>query len=215
MGGAVIMYLSGCISQAATVEATRRADLGFMLQPGMGNRPDLSRTHWAADNGCYSQGANFDVGAWLEWLASMRRFRSTCLFAVAPDVPYDWRATWERSEPYFATIRHLGYTPALAAQNGMPLRLLDLGGYDVLFIGGDDDFKRDEHTFQLARKARRQGRWVHMGRVNTWSRLRAAHTGLIDSVDGTTLAFGPDRNLPIVLRWLDRVNTQTTLEAFR
>lgn len=199
-----MIYLSGCITQSALNNP--RPDFGFMLQPAIGNRVDTRYHVWAADNGCYSAGENFDDGAWLEWLARMRPHADSCLFAVAPDVPYDWQATLDRSWSYFDLIRKLGYRPALAAQDGMPLRILDLSGFDVLFLGGTDRFKVASSTFALAAKARRQGRWVHMGRVNTLDRLNRAALGCLDSVDGTYVAYGPDTNLPKVCGWLDRVN---------
>lgn len=203
------MYLTGCITQ--TMLAHPRADLGVMLQPGMRNLVDFNFTHWAADNGCFAQGEAFDPGAWLEWLAARRSGRATCLFAVAPDVLGDWQGTWERSAPYFPTLRQLGFKPALVAQDGMPLRLLDLGGFDVLFIGGSDDYKLSEDAYAAAARAKQRGLWVHLGRVNSLRRLRAARVSSFDSADGTFVKYGPDRRLPEVYDWLDAVNGQSTL----
>lgn len=186
--------------------ANPRDDLGIMLQPGMGNNPaPLEFWPWAADNGCFSQGAKFDAGAWLEWLASLRRYRHTCLFAVAPDVLGDWEATWARSRPYLQTIEQLGFKPALVAQNGVPRRILDLGGFDCLFIGATDEWKFSEEAYALAEKAKRQGRWVHQGRVNSLHRLTAMHVAGFDSADGTYVKYGPDRNLANVYDWLDQL----------
>lgn len=219
------MYLSGCVQKES--QGHRRPDFGYMLQPGITNVVDLRWMSWAADNGCFAQGARFDAGDWLEWLASMRRYRETCLFAVAPDVLGEWRATWERSSPYFATIRQLGFHPALVAQNGMPLRMLDLGGYDCLFIGGTDPWRFEaevepslfgdgerisvnfdrlsDSVTRLIEKARRRGLWVHFGRVNSESRLRLVHRACCDSTDGTYTKHGPEQNLPRVYEWLDGI----------
>lgn len=204
-----MIYLTGCITP--TMMAHPRPDLGAMLQPGIGNVVGLSWLPWAADNGCFAKGADFDHGEWLEWLAGKRLGRHTCLFAVAPDVLGDWQATWERSAPYFPTIRQLGFKPALVAQDGMPLRVLDLDGYDALFIGGTDDYKLSEDAYAAAAKAKSQGRWVHLGRVNSLRRLTAARVSLFDSADGTFVRFGPDRRLPEVYDWLDQVNGQAVL----
>ena len=60
-------------------------------------------------------------------------------------------------------------------------------------------------------EAKRRGKHVHMGRVNSLTRLRYAdHIGC-DSADGTYLVFGPDVNLPKLLDWLTAVNDQGTL----
>lgn len=223
-------YLSGVVQKELL--AHPRSDVGLMMQPGMGNAVDLRWTSWAGDNGCFAQGERFDAGDWLEWLASLRRYRATCLFAVAPDVLGDWQATWERSEPYLATIRQLGFRPALVAQNGLPLRMLDIGGFDALFIGGTDEWRFQSAScpslfdgwdgqrtinydaiscdvLGLIRKARRRGLHVHFGRVNSASRLALVTQAGCDSADGTYTKSGPEQNLPKVYEWLDTVNGRT------
>lgn len=206
-----MIYLTGCVTQ--TMLANPRPDLGVMLQPGMGNAIPFEWITWAADNGCYAQGYRFDPGAWLEWLASVRKGRATCLFATVPDVVGDWGSSWPRSHPYLETVRQLGYKVALVAQDGMPLRALNMGGFDCLFIGGTDDWKLSEDAYALAEKARSQGRWVHMGRVNSLKRLRAMHVANVDSADGTFVKFGPDRRLPEVYDWLDELNRQPAMQG--
>jgi hypothetical protein len=51
-------------------------------------------------------------------------------------------------------------------------------------------------------EARARGKWVHMGRVNTRTRVLQAKRMGCHSADGTYLAHGPDKNLPNLLRWL-------------
>jgi hypothetical protein len=55
-----------------------------------------------------------------------------------------------------------------------------------------------------------RGLWCHMGRVNSLRRLRLAVQDGYDSVDGTFLAFGPDRKLPRLLTYL-RLATEPRL----
>jgi hypothetical protein len=67
--------------------------VGLMLQPGSGLAGQAEhRRWWAADNGCFSQGAAFDDQAWFAWLASLpevgRRRRTP--IAVPPQ-PYPKR----------------------------------------------------------------------------------------------------------------------------
>ena len=204
-----MIYLSGCVRE--TQQAHPRPDLGFMMQPGMGNKIDLRHGVWAADNGCFSKTARFDAGNWLAWLASLRDMRESCLFATTPDVRGDWEQSIKRSAPYLPTIAQLGYKVALVAQDGMPLQYLDVGGYDALFIGGNDEWKFSEEAYALAEKARKQGRWIHQGRVNSFSRLRGMRVAGFDSADGTFVKWGPDRNLPKVYDWLDEINFNNPL----
>lgn len=206
-----MIYLSGAISQ--TMLANPRPDLGIMIQPGMGNSSlPLSFWTWSADNGCFAQGDRFDPGDWLEWLAGLRRYRDRCLFAVAPDVIGDAAATWERSAPYLPTIRQLGYKAALVAQDGFDAGVVDWAAFDVLFLGGTDAWKLSEAGgYAAAAEAKRRGRHVHCGRVNSLRRLVAMRTAFVDSCDGTYVAFGPDRNLPRVYDWLDSLKEAACL----
>lgn len=205
-----MMFLSGAIN--GTVLANPRADLGLMLSPGMGNNiAPLQFWPHALDNGCFAQGATFDPGDWLEWLATLRRYRERALFAVAPDVVGDAVATLERSRPYLPTIRQLGFPAAFVTQDGCAEPLVPWGDCDYLFVGGSDAWKLSEASWELCRVAAGRGVPVHMGRVNSLRRLRACSVGGIASADGTYLAFGPDANWPRLVGWLDAVNGQAPL----
>lgn len=204
-----MMYLSGCISQ--TLLADPRPDVGLMIQPGMGEfsralLPLQFRT-WAADNGRFAQPDKWVAGDWLEWAAGMRRYRSRCLFMVAPDVLCDAVATLNLSLPYLPTIRQLGYPAAFVSQNGATPEMVPWELMDVLFIGGDDYWKFCDASVRLVGEARRRGKWVHMGRVNTLARMKAAAALDVDSGDGTFLAYGPDTNWPRLCSYLDDVNS--------
>lgn len=206
-----VIYLSGCVTQ--TMLANPRPDLGVMLQPGMGNAIPFRFVKWAADNGCFAKGADFDSGDWLEWLAGLRRHRETCLFAVAPDVLGDAEATLERAEPFLPTIRQLGFRVALVAQDGLEsIDSLPWDAFDVLFIGGTTEWKLSESAYAIGMTAKFHDKWVHMGRVNSLRRLRAATTSGFDSADGTFLKFGPDVNIGRLYSWLDEINGQPALE---
>jgi hypothetical protein len=200
-----VLYLSGSLNQTALNR--QRPDLGLLMQPGGGaglGRKTLGWLPWAADNGCFAQGERFDPGNWLEWLASLRRYRERCLFAVLPDVFADPRATRLRSSPYISTVRQLGFAPAYVSQDGEIDWPDDVA---CLFIGGTDAWKLSEPSYRLALKAKQAGLWVHMGRVNSMQRLRACSvSNRIDSADGTFVRHGPDRRLPEVFDWLDQVN---------
>lgn len=206
------MFLSG--AWTASWLANPRSDAGLMLSPGMGN-DGRALDHWChgLDNGCFAQGDSFDPGGWLEWLASLRRYRERCLFAVAPDVVGDAEATLGRSLPYLPTVRQLGYPVAFVTQDECHSDLVPWGAFDVLFVGGTNDWKLSEASWALCREAKARGLWVHVGRVNSFRRLQACAVSDVDSVDGTYLKFGPDVNLPRLWSWLDTINAQTTLEA--
>jgi hypothetical protein len=229
------IYLSGSVTGCAGAHPR----LGLMAQPGNGLHHALADVAWwAADNGCYAAGDRFDPGAWLAWLEALTYWPPTtqgwqppahwegtyhlyglaepdatdhCLFAALPDVVGDWRATWARSEPHVEAVAALGYRAALVAQDGLTVDTVEWDAISALFIGGTTRWKLSEAAAQLASQARWLGKWVHMGRVNSWRRFRHAIAMGVDSVDGTYIAHAPAQNLPSLLRWLDRAATEVPL----
>lgn len=185
-------------------DAMRAGHLGQMLNPKVGNRLVDGAT-FAIDAGTVkivdSRPVNDPDWDPAKWETYLRRYQGTpgCLFAVVPDWVLDAERTDARWQQYAPLVRSLGYTPAYVLQNGCQAIPGDAG---AVFVGGDDDWKMSHEVRALVREAQRRGLYTHMGRVNTRTRLRIAAQDFYDSVDGTTLAFGPDRNLPQLLGWL-------------
>jgi hypothetical protein len=152
---------------------------------------------------------------------------------VAPDVVGDAAATLERSTPWLGPIRELGYPVAFAAQNGVEQIDIPWDAIDVIFLGGSmecvpcqwvrpaedrktlhcpgcnrllKEWKLGEVARNLTLSAKRRGKWVHMGRVNSEKRLRYALFTGCDSADGTYISKGPDTNLPKMLGFLRSIH---------
>lgn len=192
----------------AVIAAMHEGLIGFIDTPAQGNKRPAGVT-WCLDNGAYSD--KFDEAKWWKSLADNATEAGTCLFAVAPDVVGDAAATLERSLPWLPKIRALGYPAAFAAQDGLENLDVPWDEFDVLFIGGTDGWKLGPHARALVAEARRHGKWVHMGRVNSERRYRYAHSIGCDSADGTYLTFGPNVNLPKLLAW-SRVEDQAAFD---
>ena len=181
--------------------------LGYIDTPAQGNRrPD--GVVWCADNGCFSD--KWDEAKWWRFLEANAHDAATCLFAVAPDVVADAWRSGIRSLPWIEPIKALGYPVAWVAQDGQESHPLPWGGIDALFVGGSTEWKLGPEARRLVAEAKRRGKWVHMGRVNSERRYRYALTIGCDSADGTYLTFGPDQLLPDVLAW-SRLADQPTL----
>jgi hypothetical protein len=193
-----LLYLANASSPRVR-EAMLSGLLGQMVTPAEGRKP-LSGVPFGADNGSFGKGYPGDV-EWFAWLDSLPR--EGCLFAVAPDVVADAEATLARSLPWLPRIRTLGFPPAFVAQDGIEDTQIPWDQFDVLFIGGSTSFKLSPATARLSRSAKDRGKRVHMGRVNSGRRKAIAELCECDSVDGTFLAFGPDTNLPRLLKWMD------------
>lgn len=194
-------------------EAMLNGQLAYIDTPAQGNRRPEG-VKWCADNGCFGKGYPGDE-KWFAWLTKNASAASTCSFATAPDVVGDAAGTLERSAPWLPKIRDLGYPAALVAQDGLEKLVVPWDDFDVLFIGGSTEWKLGTHAAALAVEAKRQGKAVHMGRVNSLKRMRYADAIGCDSADGTYLTFGPELNLPKVLSWLEEVNSQFTLFDLR
>lgn len=192
------LYLSG----APRPELVGEPGLGWMRTPVMGNRPLPGL--WAGDTGCFSPKGEraFDLVHYLRWLAGQDR--DACLFATAPDKLCDPVTTWERSQPVLPRIRELGIRAALVGQDGLQEWDVDWSSCDAFFLGGSTDWKLGTAAARLARAAKLEGKWLHMGRVNSKRRYDYAAELGCDSVDGTFLAFGPSVNLPRLRSWLVR-----------
>lgn len=200
------MYLSGAVRQEIL---GMRPDLGLILTPMMGNNPDLSKTRWAADTGCFSQPERHSDEGYLDWLD--KKPRVTNLFATAPDVVGDAEATWERSKLMLPQIRELGFNAALVAQNGIEDMRVSWSSFDAVFIGGSTEWKLSLTAWEFCQEARSHGKWVHWGRVNSLRRMWRARKAKADSADGTYITVAPDILLPRVCAWLNRVNAQEVL----
>jgi hypothetical protein len=197
-----MIYLSGHIHDSLYGVP----NLGFMMTPRMGNRPDLSVMKWAADTGCFTMPESFSQADYFLWLEKFPK--RTCLFATAPDRLGDWIATRDVSRYVLTKLSAFGYRPALVAQDGLEPVNVDWNLFDCLFIGGTTEWKESRHAEKLARETKRRGKWLHMGRVNSLRRMQIARDWGCDSVDGTYLAFGRDTLRPNLEWWLKWTNDQ-------
>jgi hypothetical protein len=198
-----VLYLTPPTSSAVVRDALDRGLLGCMTTPAQGNV--LEEEWWyGCDNGKYGKGYP-GADAWFAWLdrTVARCGSERCLWALAPDVPFDAAGTLVESAPWLPRIRRLGIPAAYAAQDGSEDPDLRPGWdeFDVLFIAGSDGWKLGRQAADLAAEAIHHGLKVHMGRVN--SRHRMAHAMAIGAsfCDGTTIIKGPDDNGADMVRW--------------
>lgn len=193
-----MIYLSGAIVNQ------RHPRFGFMLTPDMGNKiPEQAMI--AGDNACFNNPSNYSDTRYEKFLKKLPQERT--LFATAPDVLGNHMATVARAIPILRLIRSIGLKAAFVAQDGWNEETTPWDEIDALFIGGSTEFKfRGGRDAVITAKQR--GKWTHMGRTNSLDRLRAAISIGCDSADGTFLRFGPDKNWPRLVRWLEHITEQ-------
>ena len=182
------------------VDAMRDNTLGFIDTPAQGNVRPAGVT-WCADNGCFSD--KWDEAKWWQFLVDNAADAGTCRFAVAPDVVADAAATMAKATPWLEPMHRLGYPVAWVVQDGQENLPMPWDRIDAVFIGGSTEWKLGPTARALVAEAKRRGKWVHMGRVNSRRRFDYARLIGCDSVDGTYLTFGPDQNLPKLLGWVE------------
>lgn len=193
-----MLYFANPVSVDA-VAHMRAGTLGFIDTPAQRvARP--AGVAWCADNGCYGKGWP-GPARWWQWLVDNAADAATCQFATAPDVVGDARATLAASAPWLPRIRQLGYPAALVAQDGLELAPVPWDAFDVLFVGGSTGWKLGAPARALIAEAKRRGKRVHVGRVNSRRRWDYCAALGVDSCDGTMLVYGPTKYLPEVLGW--------------
>lgn len=198
----------------ATATLKRFPQVGAMVQPRAGNSIDLlgaSGRAWAADNDCFQ---GLDVEAYWRMLRRIAAAdRSHLLWVTVPDVVGNAQATVNRWVEWFPQLEYLELPAAFVGQDGIGA-IRDQIPWDDLacvFLGGTTAWKLGPEAEWLAREAKARGKWVHMGRVNSLSRIRHALALGCDSIDGTQMSRWPDEYIPKMLRWVRQTRAQGTL----
>lgn len=184
--------------------------LGCLLTPKNGNRIEgviETGLPWAIDNGAF---AGFDPEAFTQ-LISKAIGRQRLLFVVCPDVVGDAAATCFKFEEWSYLLRRGNLPIAFVGQDGQESLPVPWEEVSAFFIGGSTEWKLSDHAARLASEAKRRGKWVHMGRVNSRRRMRHAAAIGCDSVDGTSASMFGDRYLRKYLLWLEQIDQQTVL----
>lgn len=177
-----------------TLAPYRTKNLGVLSSPRRFYRESegIEDWTWAADNDAFSR---WDEQRYREMLDAIWGLRG-CKFVTAPDVVGDAKATLELFETWYDDLNALLQPIALVAQDGLELYKVPWKRIDALFIGGTDKFKLGLNARALIVEARKRGKWVHMGRVNSRIRTRYARIIGCDSIDGTQFSWFRDTKLP-------------------
>lgn len=179
-----------------TLAPYRSENLGVLCSPRCVYADDIQEWPWAADNDAFSKWDRDKYRAMLERI----RQREGCLFVTAPDVVGDAKVTIER---FFQWRDELTELPvALVGQDGLESSKTPWDLFGTFFVGGTTEWKMGTQAAHLIREAKDRGKWVHMGRVNSYERSRYAQWLGCDSIDGTQFSWFRDAKLPAHLNSL-------------
>lgn len=204
------ILVSGSTRAVAALAPAWPRHLGILLTPGNYNSVAsvvATGLPWGIDNGAYS---GFDEEKFRRLLARAAG-QPRLLWVVAPDVVGDARATLARFREWHPEFRAAGVPVALVGQNGAEAETVPWDDFECFFVGGCPEcracgyvlpgarpgercpkcrrrlreWKLSPSSAVLCAEAKRRGKQLHMGRVNSLRRLRVAHDRGCDSVDGS------------------------------
>jgi len=163
---------------------------------------------FAVDNQCFTK--PFNVLRMNDLLKNLLPYKKNCLFVVVPDIPwldgrrvFDAQITLDMFYEYGSHVIFRGWPLAYVAQNGAECLPIPAEAAAV-FVGGDILWKESEAALYVIKKAKSQGLWVHVGRVNSRRRIRHFQLAGVDSVDGTGITYEPSSVLKQLTRWLSQ-----------
>lgn len=157
----------------------------------------------AADNSAF---VDFDEKRYLRFVA---KTPASIEWITAPDKVTDADMTLDLFDRWYPRISHLPL--ALVGQDGMEDKDLPWEHFDCFFIGGSTRWKLSDAAGSIAIEAKRRGKRLHMGRVNSNTRLRYAYDLHCDTVDGTGYSRYSKLRLKPALDYLHDLHQQLTL----
>lgn len=191
--------------------------LGRLVQPR--HYPRLAATAargipWAADNDAFGGFDEAAAARFEKMLAAIRGIPG-CLFVTCPDVVGEAGLTDLLFEEWAPFIHARGFPVAYVVQeDGLenePRGIL-WNAISAIFIGcATDNEKLGSRIRSIVGEAKRRGKWVHMGRVNSARRIAYAREIGCDSIDGTGWVKWRDRHLA---RGLTLVSAPPQLSLF-
>ena len=140
----------------------------------------LSGRPYIVDNGCFSR---FPEKKWRKLLGDAEKDKP--IFVCLPDIVGDARRTLDLFN-IFKPITS-GLPRALVLQDGIGNFEIPWNDIDAVFVGGTDEFKVSNECINACKVAKMLNKWVHVGRVNTSSRVKN-WLELGDSIDGSGIS---------------------------
>jgi hypothetical protein len=141
--------------------------------------------YWCLDNGVFT--GKFNVEKWTKQMDDLKEHKDKCLFIAIPDVVGNFEATLKQFSHYRNMVKD--YPVAFVSQDGIRERDIPWNDFSCLFVGGSDRHKLGKEGGLVIREAKKRGKWVHIGRVNSPARILKFWQA--DSWDGTHLGYMP------------------------
>jgi hypothetical protein len=157
---------------------------------------------WAADNDCYN---GLDVNKYMKMIERLPNNNLKLKFVTVPDEVANAEKTLLMFEYWYPILKYYKLPLALVAQDGLKEKDIPWDKISSFFLGGSTEYKLSEEIKKLVNVAKSNGKWVHMGRVNSHKRIRYAYTIGCDSFDGTSFSMFSETYIPKALKLLNEL----------
>lgn len=178
-------------------------NLGRLITPSGGN--SISEMAdcglwWGGDNDCFR---GLDPDNYFNMLNEIAQVdTSRLLFVTVPDVVADHHVTRGLFDYWYPALEKRELPSAFVAQDGCKKDGIPWNNISALFIGGSTPWKLSKSAALLIRLAKIEGKWVHIGRVNSFRRITYFQSLGADSFDGTQYSRFGDTYIPATLEFL-------------
>lgn len=199
----MILLVSGSTKSVSRLAGQSGGRLGHLLTPKnrCGVRYVLQTgLPWAVDNGAFNC---WNPVAFRRLLGRVER-KPRLLFIACPDRVGDARATLELFDAWADEVAAAGPV-AFVAQDGQEALPVPWERFSALFVGGSTAWKLSKAAQDLSAEAKRRGKWLHVGRVNSKRRMRFCWSMKADSIDGSSASMFGNIKIPKYLDWLGQM----------
>ena len=177
------------IALCRKAEECRLPDLLQLRTPATGYAR-MDGVQWVMDNGSFS---NFEERSFLR-MACVGIADRECLWIAMPDVVGNHGETVHLFDKYCDLLSRmwipspdLSKKACFVLQDGCNINSVPWERITAVFLGGSDKFKMSRIAYLILKEAKRRGKWVHVGRVNTPPRIHYFYE-VADSIDGSGIA---------------------------
>lgn len=200
-----MLLVSGSTRTVESLAARWPDRLGHLLTPS--NRNSISSIlgtglSWGVDNGAYS---GFDPDAFRRKLRHAQG-QPRLLWICCPDSVANAKETLALFKQWAEEVSQSGPV-AFVGQDGQEDLPVPWEAFSCFFIGGSTEWKLSQAATDLAREAKRRGKWVHLGRANSRRRFEHAKDMGCDSVDGSSASMFGDKYIHKYCLWLSQIDS--------
>ena len=158
-----------------------------------------------ADNDCFN--SSYSDESFLSLVNRLAKYKERLKFIAVPDVPFNDKETLKKFYVWYETLKDFNLPLALVTQDEMLTKDIPWNKIQALFIGGSTEWKLSTESVNIIKEGQKKNKWIHVGRVNTPSRITLCKMLNVDSIDGTGFSMFAD----VQIKMYEQVISQDVL----